>query len=43
MRRESGMGETPRFETGEDIECPDCGHQVPIRAQICPHCETALY
>lgn len=37
------MRETPRFETTEDIECTGCGERVPMRAEICPHCELGLY
>jgi rubredoxin len=31
-----------RFEAREDIECPDCGLDIPIHAEVCPHCEVTL-
>ena len=30
------------FESDEEMACPDCGEEIPIRMEICPHCETAL-
>lgn len=36
------MQNPPRFEAEEDIECPTCERQIPIRANVCPHCETEL-
>lgn len=31
------------IESDEDIECLDCGRQIPPRADICPHCENVLH
>lgn len=30
------------LEPAEDIECPGCEREIPIRSQICPHCELSL-
>lgn len=34
---------TLRFEAKEDIECPDCDREIPMRADVCPHCEVTLH
>lgn len=26
-----------------EMQCPWCESQIPIRMQICPHCETMLH
>lgn len=31
------------WETNEEIECPNCGHAIPIRSRTCPECEAALH
>lgn len=30
------------FEVEEEIECPECGGDVWIQSEVCPHCEVAL-
>lgn len=37
------MRKTPRFETTDEIKCPECGKQISIHSEICPHCEIALH
>lgn len=36
------MREPARVESGAEIECPGCGTDIPIRVEVCPHCELAL-
>lgn len=36
------MRDPARVEPVEEIECPECGTDVPLRVEICPHCELAL-
>ena len=40
--RMSPVHTTLEFETREDVECPGCEKQVPMRARICPYCELEL-
>lgn len=37
------MRDPPRFETREEIDCPRCGKDIPLRADVCPHCEAGLH
>jgi predicted amidophosphoribosyltransferase len=37
------MRDSLRLEPTEDIECPECERQIPMRADFCPHCELALH
>jgi predicted amidophosphoribosyltransferase len=40
---EESMPKSPPVETTEEIECPECEKQIPLRAEVCPHCELALH
>jgi NMD protein affecting ribosome stability and mRNA decay len=37
------MSTPPLVEPNEEIECPNCGKDVPMRASVCPHCDIALH
>lgn len=30
------------YDSTDQIECPNCGEDVDIRMDICPHCEDSL-
>lgn len=36
------MSHAYRFQTGEDIVCPQCDESVPMESRLCPYCETSL-
>jgi primosomal protein N' len=38
----NGMAVRER-ESPDEIQCPWCGNENPIRMDICPHCETMLH
>ncbi|MFB6299265.1 MAG: hypothetical protein ABEH65_03295 [Halobacteriales archaeon] len=40
--RGTEMQRAPLLETDEEIECPACERDLPINAEICPHCDSAL-
>lgn len=37
------MRDYPSIEPHEEMECPECEREIPIRVDICPHCELALH